>query len=168
MLRRRGDTTEPLVSGAAVAPGDHLFMEVESAETLHLYVLNEDQKGSMFVLFPVAGLDLSNPVPAGRHLLPGLQAGVSHDWQVTSAGGTETFLVVGSRQRLEQLEEELALLRAAGSEIGHGGERVRGVGGLALSTRSHAPTLDRLMKDLRVRRQRDGSVWVERIELASP
>jgi hypothetical protein len=168
LLRRRGGTPERLLSDAAVAPGDHLCMEVEIAEVVHLYVLNEDQEDALFVLFPLPGLDLTNPVPAGRHLLPGSQAGVSHDWQVTSAGGTETFLVVASRQRLGWLEEELARLSAAGSETEHDGDTERGVGGLAPASRSGTPGLDRLVSDLEAQRQRDGSVWVERFALANP
>jgi hypothetical protein len=166
LLRRRGGVSETLPSGARLAPGDHLCMEVGSTEPVHLYIVNQDRQGALFVLFPLAGLDLGNPLPAGQHLLPGPRAGEPQDWQVTSLGGTETFVVVASRQRLPDFERELARLQAAGAASDSDTER--GVGGLAPAGETGAPGLAPLLHDLELRRQRDGSVWLTSFQLDNP
>jgi hypothetical protein len=106
-------TVRPLLSGDEVTVGDRLYLEIETEEPIHVYVLNEDEAGEMYVLFPVDGLETTNPLPPGRHRLPGLWDGVSQDWEVTSAGGRETILVVSSRDPLPPIERELASLPAA-------------------------------------------------------
>ena len=69
LYREASGQAEAVVSGGGVTPGDRLFLEVESGEPVHVYVLNEDDKGNRYVLFPLAGLDSSNPLP-GRGAPP--------------------------------------------------------------------------------------------------
>ncbi|MCA9753277.1 MAG: protein kinase [Gemmatimonadetes bacterium] len=107
------DGTRTLRSGDAVAPGDRLSLEVETKEPVHVYVIDEDENGEMYVLFPVEGLAQQNPLPPGRHRLPGDLGGISQDWEVTSAGGRETILVVSSREALPPIERELASIPSA-------------------------------------------------------
>ena len=67
---------ERLDQGALLALGDWLSLEFEASEDLYLYVINEDEEGHAFALFPLPDLDLKNPLPAGkRHELPGRVAG---------------------------------------------------------------------------------------------
>ena len=113
-----------------------------------------------------------------RKSLPGGLDGVTQDWKVTSAGGAETFLVVASRTRLNVLEEELAGYEAArtGRAVadpsgGSESSTLRGIGGLAAASETAddaVSRLQRVFRELRSRRQHDGSVWVERYGLLNP
>ncbi len=140
-LRSRGGARDVLPAGSMVRPGDALFMEVELGQTSYVYVLNGDQAGDVYVLFPTPELDLGNPLSASRHRLPGPVDGEMLDWQVTSGRGYESFLVVVARDRLTALERAIADLPRAstGASVsaapldiaaltGH-----RGVGGLTPS-----------------------------------
>ena len=119
LYRSSSSGVAPLADGGRVTPGDQLYLEIEGSEELHAYVLDEDENGDIFVLFPVDGLTLENPLPAGvRHRLPGELDGVSQDWQVTSAGGRETILVVTSKKPLAPLEREVASLPEAAPQSG--------------------------------------------------
>ncbi|MGV8041319.1 MAG: serine/threonine-protein kinase [Thermoanaerobaculaceae bacterium] len=179
LYREASGRAELVVPGGSVAPGDRLFLEVESGEPVHVYVLNEDERSGRFLLFPLAGLDSANPLPAGvRHRLPGRRSGVPQAWEVSSAGGREAFLVVAAREPLPEIERELASFEAAdpsrraeaGGQPATTGE-LRGVGGLAASSAAPAAgarALDRLAARLAARQQADGSVWVQQLELENP
>ena len=128
-----------LETGSRIRPGDRLGLEVTASAETHLYVINEDQAGDLFVLFPLPGVEPSNPLAEGTHRLPGTIAGVEQSWVVTSAGGSESFLMVASRGPVELLESFIRRHRTAGAvEVDAGvesaaqsGPTVRGVGGLA-------------------------------------
>ncbi len=110
-VRTRDGVSERVTSGAAVRLGDELSLEVRAAEPLHLYVLNEDDAGAVFALFPAPGTDVTNPVPAGRTVaLPGARDGRTLHWQVSSPARRERFLIVASRQPLAALEQRLAAM----------------------------------------------------------
>jgi hypothetical protein len=168
--RTRGGRSDAVASGATVTVGDQLHLEVESAEQVHVYVLNEDREGALFVLFPLDGLDLANPLPAGRHRLPGRTRGVAQDWQVTSAGGSEIFLVVASRVPRPDLEEEIARYRAAAQGDAAALGNLRGVGGLADAAPAGTGSgrLDALVERLSSEEERAGTLWLSRIELLNP
>lgn len=177
----RHGAREILSSGARVGPGDRLGLEILVSEPMHAYVVNEDAQGETFVLFP-AGLDLENPLPPRiRVQLPGRLAGIQQAWVVTSAGGSETILLVLSREPLPEIEEIIATLPLA--EPGRPPvypeiepqalrEAIRGIGGIAPSAPpSSAPGPGRL-KDL-ARLLPQGSevaegVWIHRFELDNP
>ncbi len=169
MFRPGENGAEELAEGSRIRPGDRLSLEFEAAEPVHAWVVNEDLDGNVFLLFPIAGLELANPLPGDRsHRLPGRIGGVPQYWQVTSAGGRERFLVIASRHPLPELERELAELTAAGSETAgvH-----RGVGGIAPAPPAgggRRDALDTLVEHLDADRQRDGSVWVRQLELVNP
>jgi len=177
LYRQRGDRREALSGADTIAPGDRLSMEVQADEAVHLYIINEDRDGEFFVLFPIPGLDTANPLSgAGIHRLPGRRNGTVQDWQVTTAGGTETFLVVASRDGLDGLEADLNRSPAAaqGRRVGATDETIltRGVGGVVASTtgpdpgaESHADSLYRRYSD---RQHREHDVWVQRFVLANP
>jgi len=116
LMRDRGGRVVPLASGDRVGPGDALYLNFEGGELEHVYVVDEDQHGNAFVLFPVPGVDLRNPLAPGvSHRLPGSRRGSPIEWQVSSAGGQETILVVASRQPLPALEQELSRVARAAS-----------------------------------------------------
>ena len=62
-----------------------------------MFVVNEDDLGEAYLLFPLPGQGLSNPLPARqRHEIPGVVNGERVTWTVTSAGGREHFLIFAS------------------------------------------------------------------------
>jgi hypothetical protein len=109
LYRQRGRASELLGEGSAVSPGDGLYLEIQSADAIHVYVIDEDDAGHIFVLHPLQGFEPGNPLPGGvRHRLPGTRAGSIENWQVTSAGGTEEITVIASRGPLTDLERGIA------------------------------------------------------------
>lgn len=159
---------ERLRAGLATRPGDRLFLELEAAESAWVYVINADARGEQNLLFPVAGLDRTNPLPAGAVRLPGTLDGVERTWEVTSRGGRETLLVVASRAPIGFLEERLAAagrgargvpvrLAEAGADAGAEDDavrRLRGIAGLtdaAPADSGGAPALDDLRRAIRTR-----------------
>jgi len=131
---------ERLLPGSRVALGDSLFLEIEGNKPMHVYVLNEDEAGKAFVLFPLPTVSKKNPLSSkDRHRLPGKIAGTKRYWKVSSVGGEESFLVFASKQPLEDLERQIDGLPRAGSAaaLSVGEETIdvlRGIGGLAESS----------------------------------
>jgi hypothetical protein len=170
---------EQLTPGARVAPGDALYLELWGEDSMSVYVLNEDARGRVYVLFPLPGFDLGNPLPAGGpHRLPGTREGAPENWQVTSVGEREDLIVIASRAPLSGLEEELAALPAArpGAEVQavelspQARVRLRGIGG----TEPAEPPIglqspSRLAEALRAitedpERARDVWIWQTKLE----
>lgn len=171
-VRTRDGVGERVESGGLVRVGDELSLDVRSAEPLHLYVLNEDDAGAVFTLFPVAGSDLSNPVPAGRTLaLPGARSGEAMHWQVSSPAQRERFLVIASRTPLAALEARLAAMPAvredeplAYAELDASAlEQLRGVGRIKPATpgRRRGGRLDAVADAL----AGETGVWLREVEL---
>jgi eukaryotic-like serine/threonine-protein kinase len=98
--RETNGRIERLKPGDALAPGDALSVQVQASMPLYFYVVNEDEQGESFLLFPLPGHELQNPLPAGqRHRLPSAVNGDFVSWQVTSSGQREHFLLVASPER---------------------------------------------------------------------
>lgn len=181
LFRLEPGAEERLEPGGRVGPGDRLFLEVQSPEKTYMYVLNADQKGEVFVLFP-AGLDLTNPLAPGvRHRLPGSAGSQQMTWEVTSAGGKERFLVIASRRPLRELEHDIAQLPRAkqGRQVAYAPmspdsfEALRGIGGLAPapSSASGAGEIDRLWdlaRSLSTAAARQSGIWTWEIQLENP
>jgi len=97
--------------GMVVEPGDRLSLEIQTSVPTHVYVVNEDEQGEVYLLFPLPGQGVANPLPAAvRHRLPGAQNGQQVSWQVTSAGGREHFLIFASPERSPAFEQVFAAL----------------------------------------------------------
>jgi hypothetical protein len=78
---------------------------------MYFYVVNEDEQGESYLLFPLPGHDLQNPLPAGqRHRLPARVNGELISWQVTSSGLREHFLIVASPIPSTAFDEVFATL----------------------------------------------------------
>ncbi|MGH8189554.1 MAG: protein kinase domain-containing protein, partial [Steroidobacteraceae bacterium] len=83
-----------LAAGSRVEPGDLLFLTLEASRPVFVYVVNQDETGQKYLLFPLPGYEPQNPIPVGTmNRLPGFRNGAAHHWEVTSAGGREHFLV---------------------------------------------------------------------------
>ena len=178
--RMREGTEDRLLPGGRVRPGDRLFMELEGQEKMYAYVLNEDEAGKVFVLFP-AGLDLDNPLPPNvRHRLPGRQDGRQTTWEVTSAGGKEQFLVIASRRPLRELDRDLSNIPRVErgrpvvyAPVGSQSVRIlRGVGGLAevntVQGGQAKSVLTEIAATLSGEAQKAGGLWVWEIQLDNP
>jgi hypothetical protein len=181
LYRLDGGTERPVFNGGGVGPGDRLHLELQSGEAVHVYVLNEDRSGDCFVLFPVPDLDAGNPLAAGvRHRLPGRLDGVPQDWTVTSAGGTETVLVICSRHPIPALESLLAEIPSAAPERDaiyaaldpESLKGLRGIGGLApTASPDVAPAgrrLDGIADALARGTEGRGELWVREFRLHNP
>jgi serine/threonine protein kinase len=104
--RRAQSGPQRLLAGSRIAPGDQLYLEITASRPIHVYVVNQDDRGESYLLFPLPGQTPSNPLPPGRiNQVPG-----AVDWKVTSAGGREHFLIVASTAPLASLETVFAAL----------------------------------------------------------
>ncbi len=173
LMRRGNGPAEPLATGAAVAPGDRLSLRWRGSRPLWVYVVNADDRGESFLLFPQPQYAARNPLPGGVDVdLPGAIDGRDFAWTVTSAGGRETFLVVASPEPVPELEGGASGL-AAPSPAG-AVRRLRGVGGLEpVGAGSSAPaaggkaSLARF-RALAGRESGVTGVWVREIVLRNP
>ena len=166
--------------GMRVAPGDKLSLRVQASVPAHVYVVNEDEQGEAYLLFPLPGQALTNPLPAEQpHRLPGVQEGRPLSWQVTSAGGREHFLIFASPEPSEAFEQMVATLppptpdkpvqavRLSREAVGV----LRGVGGLT-STPVQTSQQLRLTRDfatpLVAGEETVRGVWIRQLTLENP
>ena len=180
LYRQSANGEERLLPGARVNPGDALFMELESNDSVNVYVLNEDASGEVYALFPSPSFELRNPLSAGRaHRLPGTIRGRRASWLVTSAGGRERVVVIASRQRLPDVERDIAALPAASPDRPVNYARVspatmqvlRGMGGVLVEPPAAARAGSRLggvLDSLPSRSGAAGDVWAWQFELENP
>ena len=97
LLRSRNDVETPITAGTPLAAGDQLAMRIEASTEVHVYVLNADDTGKAFRLYPLQN-GLTNPLsPSTPHRLPD----ATQNWVVTSEGGREHFMVMVSPTRDE-------------------------------------------------------------------
>jgi len=100
-----------LKPGDTLAPGDAMSLQVQASIPMYFYVVNEDERGDSFLMFPLPGQALQNPLPPGqRHRLPAAASGELISWQVTSTGQREHFLLVASPARSTKFDELFATL----------------------------------------------------------
>jgi serine/threonine-protein kinase len=168
---------ERLEPGARLTLGDRLTLELKATTPLHLYVIDEDEAGHSYALFPLPGLDQQNPLPAGAtHVLPGSRNGKDLSWTVDSAGGREHLMVLASPTRLVEFEAEMNALARPGQTAVAIPEsakvRLRGIGGLApapaaRTVKSAAPLFE-MAQRLASRSEIVTGVWMRRIELENP
>ena len=87
-----------LTAGTKLAEGDQLAMRIEASTEVYVYVLNADDAGKAFRLYPLPEHGLTNPLsPSTPHRLPD----AAQNWVVTSEGGREHFMVMVSPTRDE-------------------------------------------------------------------
>jgi eukaryotic-like serine/threonine-protein kinase len=176
LFREREGKSERLMPGARVVPGDKLYLELTGDDAMNVYVFNQDEKGNVFVLFPLPGLDAANPLPPRlSNRLPGSRQGVPESWQVTSAGGSEELFVVASRSPLAGLEQELAAVPRAhpGAPVELSREvlqTLRGIGGTEPSSveGAKAPRLSEVLAKVSQDPARSKDLWVWQTRLANP
>jgi len=86
-------------------------MEIETPDSLWVYVLNEDETGEAWLLYPIPGNEPGNPLAPGQlHHLPGTRNERQMYWRISSDAEVEHFLILASREHPRELERELAML----------------------------------------------------------
>jgi eukaryotic-like serine/threonine-protein kinase len=166
---------ERLAQGQRLALGDKLSFKLQASVPAFLYIVNEPEQGQPFLLFPLPGDPRQNPLPAG------VQARVpeTFDWQVTTAGGREHFVVFVSPQRVAAFEDAFARLPSPkeGERVtsavlpADALERLRSVGGLtpALPRPSTGPRFSQMFTTpLSSQRETAQGLWIRRLTLDNP
>ncbi|RYD14870.1 MAG: DUF4384 domain-containing protein [Lysobacteraceae bacterium] len=103
-----------IADGTPVRIGDALALRVSATRATYVYVLNGDADGELNVLFPLAGLDVQNPLPADREMqLPGNAGGAELSWRISSPTTSEEFVMIASPSALPAFERVLADTREA-------------------------------------------------------
>jgi eukaryotic-like serine/threonine-protein kinase len=178
LYRVRGASEQRVRSGERVAPGDGLFIKLRTSIPAYVYIVNEDDKGETYLLFPLPGQAL-NPLPAGKtNRIPGTSRGQEFNWQVTSAGGREHFLIFASPERLMAFEQMFTNLPHPEREKVVRQERLpeeavsrlRGVGGLtAASPRANSMQLAQIFAvPLGEAEETARGLWVRQLTVDNP
>ena len=178
-LYRVSDTREAkLRPGDRVAPGDQLALQIQVSKPTHIYVVNEDERGESYLLFPLPDQPLANPIPAGRPVrLPAAVGDTQVYWKVTSAGGREHFLIFATPEPLPTFDRMFASLPrpqlnapVLASPLSADAVGVlRGVGGLSASPRASGGKLtDEFTTPLPQTAESANGLWVRQITLENP
>lgn len=178
--RHEGGRDVRLTSGARIAPGNDLSLRIQSSVPVYAYVVNEDERGNSFLLFPLPDQSLVNPLAPGvRHEIPGKVNGEVLRWVVDSTGGREHFLVfVTPEPPTPAFERVFAALRRptlgapilaeplSGDLVG----ALRGVGGLAKAApATSGPALSgQFTAALPDAEETAKGVWVRQLTLENP
>ena len=133
-----------LEAGARLSIGDRLALHLHMSVPAYVYVINEDEMGDSYLLFPIKGRTDANPLPGGTaHRLPS-RADERLSWQVTSAGIREHFLIFVSPEPSPAFDRLFSSLPAPAPDAplavkipGTVVDTLRGIGGL-VSTPVHA------------------------------
>lgn len=136
--RRRGTRDELLRPGQRLGLNDTVALKVSASAPVYVYVVNQDEQGVGYLLYPLAKNFADVPqLPAGEMQLP--PPNESDGWVLNSRGGREHFLVAVSRSRLNEFELQVqglprpqfnaptAPLRLSDAAV----RALRGAGGLA-------------------------------------
>jgi serine/threonine protein kinase len=178
--KQEGGSAVRLQPGARVAPGELLSLRIRSSVPTWVYVVNEDEQGDSFLLFPLPGQELTNPLPPSeQHEIPGIVNGERINWQVSSVGGREHFLVfVTPEKPSPAFERTFAALSRPQLGAPVLAERLnsdlvtalRGVGGLAKAPAK--PEGERLSNDwavpLPAAAETARGVWIRQLTLENP
>jgi len=169
-----------LTQGSRVAPGDKLFAAIEASQPVYAYVINRDEAGQSYLLFPLPGYVPANPIPPSQiNRLPGSRNGQPHYWEVTSAGGREHFFVYVTPHRLVEFEQLLAALPRA--ELGRSVTSMplstsaigllRGVGGLSPADKTSPSSLGAELAELAPlsdTNETASGVWARKVTFENP
>ena len=176
---RRDGRDIRLTHGSRVRPGDELFAVIDASKRVFVYIINRDETGESFLLFPLSGFSPFKPLRNEKVVrLPGTRDGQQHYWQVHSVGGQEHFFVYVSPTRLVDFEQQLADLPRA--EVGRSVSSLplpaaalavlRGVGGLSAAASPQTPIGTELvdLQPLSDRNESAEGVWARRVSFQNP
>jgi hypothetical protein len=177
LYRVSGAGETKLRPGDRVAPGDRLMLQVQVSKPAHVYVVNEDDNGESYLLFPLPSQKIGNPIPAGSPVTLPAGGETPLYWTVTSVGGREHFLIFATPEPLPAFERMLASLPrpqvnapvlAAPLSADAAGV-LRGVGGLSTSPRASGTRLtEQYTTPLPAAAETASGLWVRQITLENP
>jgi len=169
---------EAVPKGGRIGPGDRLSMLLRGTDSMYVYVLNEDQEGHIYVLFPIPGLEPGNPLPGKiEHELPGRMGENPVYWKVTNAGGKESIVTVASRGPLADWERLIRKFPVAtrGRPVVPNQVRpedlLRGMGGLSVEPPQRGAArrfLADAIRSLEEAGRQTGDIWIWTTELENP
>ena len=144
-----------------------LAFELEASRDVYVYIVNEDEQGRSYALFPVANT-LQNPLPGGvTHVLPG-----GPPWEVDSTGGQEHLFVIVSPTPVPEIADAVAALPPATGEPRSDSNlalNTRGIGSRrrASATDAARPWRRQATPLLPGRQQAEG-LWIRELVLKNP
>ena len=177
VLREQNGADVRVDEGSRLALMDKLSLEVSVSKPVHMYVVNEDDRGESYLLFPLPDQTPTNPLPAGRHRLPGMAHGSKLFWEVTSTGGREHFVVIASPTPSPTFEKMFATLprptfdKPVARLTPDNRNVLRSVGGLALATPSRDAQLRMTTgfgNPLTGRDETVSGVWIRQATMENP
>lgn len=160
---------ERLTHESTVAVDDRLHARITASDPAYIYVVNEDERGKSFLLFPPRNGKTSNLIDARRSL----RIPEDYDWSVDSAGGREHFIVFASREPVPALETALRKLASPRSPLPEGlPEQLRGVGGIVRIEQAPTSTFNAHFADLFTeplldRKETAKGLWARQLTVAS-
>ena len=168
-----------LTQGSRVRLGDELFAVINTSQPVFVYIVNRDEAGKTFLLFPLSEFSEGKPISHAQMVrLPGTKDGQQLFWKVTSVGGQEHFFLYVTPQRLVEFEQLLASLPRA--ELGRTVDSLplstsaigvlRGVGGLS-AVSSAAPSTGNELAELPLLSDQNESavgVWARQVSFQNP
>jgi hypothetical protein len=161
------DGRKRLETGARIEPSMEVTFELQASREVYVYIVNEDEEGHSFALFPIKNA-LQNPLAGGvTHVLPG----GDRPWQVDSPGGQEHLFVVVSPTPVPEIADAVAALPQAGGEPAEGSLAIntRGMGGRRPASAADAARPWRgQAQPLLPGRQRAEGLWVRELVLKNP
>ena len=141
IYREENNADVRLRPGDRVSVGDQLSLQLETSVPAYVYVVNEDESGEAYLLFPLPGQSV-NALPAGvRHRLPGTRKNERLSWRITSPGIREHFVIFVTPERSTTFEKLFAALPIPTADAPVGVrlpapaiDNLRGIGGLTATT----------------------------------
>jgi eukaryotic-like serine/threonine-protein kinase len=126
MFRTRNGVETPLKADTELLVGDKVSMSIVASKEVYVYVLNTDDAGKTFRLFPLPDHRPDNPLaPSKEHRLPG---DVGEDWAVDSPGGREHFVIMVNPVRVDAIEALVRSIPAATEGRGAAAMTTRDIG----------------------------------------
>ena len=138
IYRDENNVDVQLRPGDRVRVGDQLSLQLETSVPAYVYVVNEDESGHAYLLFPLPGQSTNTPLSAGiRHRLPGMRKDQRLSWRIDTAGVREHFVIFVMPERSATFEKMFASLPAPTEDAPSGVrmpkraiDELRGIGGL--------------------------------------
>ncbi len=161
-FRVRNGVEIPLESGDDLKIGDQVFLEVRGSTDMYLYVLNGDDAGATYALFPMTGIATENPLTGDRVQVLPTSRDVGQNWLINSVAEAESFLVVASKHSLEWLEKELAEIPQPQETTG----TFRGAGELT-APKTLRSAIVSVYARLRSDATNDQSLWFRKLDISA-
>ena len=151
-------------------------MKLNVSAPTYLYVVNEDDRGESFLLFPLPGQAVANPIGAETPIrIPGT-GDDQINWVLTSVGEREHFIVFASPERMQAFEEIFATLprpvigrKILSVPIPKGTlSKLRAVGGLTAPVQASLSFSNMFTSPLSDGAEMAHGMWVRQLTLLNP